>query len=232
MNIKNIGYFIIVLVVLGAVGFYFAKQKPTEVADTQVKVEENNQFFIIPEERIGNLLRINVNKSSLFDNLIQAFGAQNVTIKDFYVGEGFSEPGFAIYPNTPNEVEVRLDGDILIFRLPAFNDFYPQFYHDSTLIYKGDWRLSSGLKVGSTLAEVEKVNGKFFSLYGFAWDYGGTVSSWLDGDIPKELTMVFTTTNSLPMQEEGKIQGDTILQSDDPLVQKSKPVVQKIYIRW
>jgi hypothetical protein len=230
MKIKNVAYFIIVLILLIFTGFYLTNQKSNEARNS--KVEENDQFLIIPQERIGNLLRAKLNKSNLFDNLTQAFGAQNVGKKDFYTGEGFSEPGFVIYPNTPNEVEARLDGEILIFRLPGFNDFYPQFFNDSNISYKGDWRLNSGLKIGSTLSEVEKINGKFFNLYGFGWDYGGTVSSWLDGNLPKELTIIFTTTNNLPNQEENKISGDTILKSNDPLVQKSKPVIQKIYIRW
>ena len=50
------------------------------------------------------------------------------------------------------------------------------------------YQFANGIKIGSTLSEMEKLNGKPISLYGFGWDYGGTFISFnegkLAGDIP------------------------------------------------
>jgi hypothetical protein len=36
-----------------------------------------------------------------------------------------------------------------------------------------------------TLAEIEKINGKPFKLYGFEWDFGGRSSNWQGGELGK-----------------------------------------------
>jgi hypothetical protein len=36
-----------------------------------------------------------------------------------------------------------------------------------------DWQLPGGLKHGMSIAEVEKINGKPFKVFGFGWDYAG-----------------------------------------------------------
>ncbi|MEE1611341.1 hypothetical protein [Microvirga sp. CF3016] len=43
------------------------------------------------------------------------------------------------------------------------------------------WSGPEGLRVGSPFKAVETVNGKPFILYGFEWDYGGTIESWNGG---------------------------------------------------
>jgi hypothetical protein len=42
------------------------------------------------------------------------------------------------------------------------------------------WNLS-GITIGSSLAEVQKANGKPFVVSGFDWDYGGFVADWKGG---------------------------------------------------
>jgi hypothetical protein len=93
------------------------------------------------------------------------FGPDNVTSIDVDIGEGFSEPGASVYPDDPTQRleilwrddtrtavrEVRLSGE-------------------STR-----WHTAEGISLGTTLKELEALNGFPFRLSGFAWDYGGTV---------------------------------------------------------
>ena len=45
------------------------------------------------------------------------------------------------------------------------------------------WKLPYGLKVGMSLQELEAINGKPLSFYGFEWDNGGLVFDWNKGNL-------------------------------------------------
>jgi hypothetical protein len=55
---------------------------------------------------------------------------------------------------------------------------------------KSLWRTTHGITLGTTLKELERLNGKPFLLSGFAWDYSGTVMSWDGGMLAQELKEV------------------------------------------
>jgi hypothetical protein len=48
------------------------------------------------------------------------------------------------------------------------------------------WNVA-GITIGSTLAEVQKVNGRPFLVNGFEWDYGGLVTNWKGGMLGRPL---------------------------------------------
>lgn len=47
-----------------------------------------------------------------------------------------------------------------------------------TYLPEGPYHTDKGLKIGSSLEELLKVNGKKITFWGFAWDYGGTIQDY------------------------------------------------------
>jgi hypothetical protein len=43
------------------------------------------------------------------------------------------------------------------------------------------WTVAPGVSLGTRLSALERLNGRPFRLFGFAWDYGGTVADWEGG---------------------------------------------------
>ena len=93
------------------------------------------------------------------------------------------------------------------------------------------WIAPNGLKIGMTLTEVEKLNGKPFTLSGFDWDYGGYVTDWKGGalgaDIRGGCTVQarFTVPEGAPEGPASKVSGDREFASTDKNMRAVKPVI-------
>jgi hypothetical protein len=93
------------------------------------------------------------------------------------------------------------------------------------------WNLS-GITIGSSLAEVQKVNGKPFLVSGFDWDYGGFVADWKDGALGRmeggcRVMMRFGKETGAPRN----LSGDAVKAlSDNVALVKWGPVVTEIGI--
>lgn len=137
-------------------------------------------FLLIPGARIGPLYAAH----SLENDLIQTFGSQNVKRQDIYLGEGAMAPGYVIFGDTRNELEVYYDSSIVKDR-PAF----VRISQTGT-----DWKSAEGITIGTTLEQLVKLNGKPITFWGFGWDYGGAVSNWNAGKIDSRLMIVLEDT--------------------------------------
>jgi len=130
------------------------------VAATQAQPPPSD-WLIVPGERVGPITA--TTSEAMLDTF---FGADNVEPIDVYLGEGFTEPGVAVYPRDATQrvevvwqddahtapKEVRLTGD------------------------SSKWKTPEGISLGSPLREIERLNGFPFRLAGFAFDYGGTIT--------------------------------------------------------
>lgn len=93
------------------------------------------------------------------------------------------------------------------------------------------WAAPNGLKVGMTLAEVEKANGRAFVLSGFDWDYGGYVTDWKGGafDAPIKggckVQVRFTVPEGAPEAAASEVSGDREIPSNDKNMRAVKPVI-------
>jgi hypothetical protein len=93
------------------------------------------------------------------------------------------------------------------------------------------WNLS-GITIGSSLAEVQKVNGKPFLVNGFDWDYGGFVADWKGGALGRmeggcRVMMRFGKETGAPRN----LSGDGVkASSDNVALVKWGPVVTEIGI--
>ncbi len=193
-----------------------------------------DNFVIIPGEQAGN-----IRATSSEAELIKLLGRENVTPNDtIYVAEGATEVGTTLFKGTPDEAQIlwldktkKARPDAVILR--------PATDKPGTAGNQAQWMTDSGLKIGSTLKDVEKLNGKPFKLYGFGWDYGGSASSWEGGTLEGKdgktyVSIVFGYGELSAAQEKlvDKVSGDGEFVSSNPDMQQLNPVIQTMTVRF
>ena len=112
-------------------------------------------------------------RASTSENLlIRQFGAANVKRDSLDVGEGELVEGDVLFPgDSARRVEIFWADSSARTRI-------------SMLRLRGShsaWRVAPGVSLGTSLTELERLNGRPFTLSGFGWDYSGTVTSWNGG---------------------------------------------------
>ncbi|HZJ35155.1 MAG TPA: hypothetical protein VFD29_00865 [Gillisia sp.] len=142
----------------------------------------------------------------VLENLI---GFNSEEIKEYYpdanvyeaIGvfeEGTEELPYSIlYPDTPNELHI------------TWSDASRAQIYDIRISIGGDWRSSTGIKIGTTYDELNKLNGKPISFYGFGWDYSGAVV-WNEGKFEKSKLRIFLSPEKEP---KVKFYGDHIIEA-------------------
>ncbi|RXF69795.1 hypothetical protein [Arcticibacter tournemirensis] len=93
----------------------------------------------------------------------------------------------------------------------------------------------NGIKIGTTLKEMEKLNGgTAISLYGFGWDYGGTFISFnkgkLAGDIPC-FGGVFALPENVETSDTKDVMGDSKISSSHAAFTKYDPKLVTIRVK-
>ncbi|HWR33801.1 MAG TPA: hypothetical protein VN451_09750 [Chitinophagaceae bacterium] len=83
----------------------------------------------------------------------------------------------------------------------------------------------AGVKIGTTLNELLRINGKPIAFFGFGWDYGGGIISLNHGVLEK--TNVRFNLALAEQNDDNSVYGDTELNSDMPAVKK---LLDKIYV--
>ncbi|MFL4997333.1 MAG: hypothetical protein ACJ8DF_11525, partial [Microvirga sp.] len=102
--------------------------------------------------------------------LIAAFGRANVSREPIREPEGLEVRASVVFPKDP------------VWRLVVLWSDEKALRRTGRIHQMGSgWSGPEGLQVGSPIEAVENANGKPFVLYGFEWDYGGTVESWKGG---------------------------------------------------
>ena len=160
-----------------------------------------------------------------------AIGAQfeGSVVRDSLIpmGEGQTEPGTIIHPDDPlRRIEiVWLDSS-------AVRPARIQVRGDSSL-----WSVGSGITLGTSLEQLEVLNGRPFTLTGFGWDYGGTVMGWEEGALEQALLggdgrvlLRLATGSSRALPPE--VSGDGVFRSDLPAMRELEPVVREIIVEY
>ncbi|PSR09799.1 MAG: hypothetical protein C7N36_19895 [Bacteroidetes bacterium] len=214
---KNFLLLLSVFVLLTSCGSDPAPDSGSDTDATTTPAAPDETFLIRPGTGMG-VFSDQMNG----EQLKKLLGSNRCQASDFYVGEGESLPGLTLYPGTREEVEVLLDEDGM-----------PIMYR----LQKADskWATADGLKVGSTLQELEKINGKPFKFMGFDWDYGGTVTNWEDGTLADKDFMLVLTYAGEPTFAEAdlaKIMGEQEVMSNDPVLAKYSIIVEQIIQRY
>ncbi|MBB4042224.1 hypothetical protein GGR34_003913 [Microvirga flocculans] len=158
--------------------------------------------------------------------LMAAFGPDHVRLETVQEPEGMKSKASIVFPEDPAkrlEVVWR-DGKSL--RHPIRID-----------LVGSDWSAPKGLRVGASIEEVEKANGKPFVLYGFEWDYGGTVAGWNGGALGHlpggcALYPVFEAEDTASDDVLDAVSGDARFPSDSPLMKAAQPRIRSLALRF
>ena len=114
--------------------------------------------------------------------------------------EGTEElPYSVLFPETPNELHI------------TWADAERTQMYDIRFSIGGDWKSSTGIRIGTTYDELNELNGKLISFYGFGWDYSGAVV-WNKGKFEDSKLRVFLSPEKEP---HSKFYGDHIIKASE-----------------
>jgi hypothetical protein len=224
--------FFLAAVFVGQAAAQAAAQTPGQAAtDTVAQV---NDWKIVPGERVGPITR-----ASTLASLQQQFGAANVREQAILGAEGAELPGAIVYPDTPERrlaiVWGTADGN------PTGNPaLHPE---DVEVCYKQEpggacqWKTAQGITLGTSLVQLERLNGHLFHVAGFGWDYGGMVLSWDGGrleTLKAGLSLELqpdpaTLTQPDVLNSYKQVQGDHRFSSGHPAMRALNPRVSAIH---
>lgn len=112
--------------------------------------------------------------------------------------EGTDKRPFSIlYPGTENELHI------------TWQDKGRNEIHDLRYSTKGKWKSETGVDIGTSYEELNKMNGKKILFYGFGWDYSGAVD-WNGGKLEKSGLRVFLSPGN---KAPNKFYGDKIIEA-------------------
>jgi hypothetical protein len=138
----------------------------TEPAD--LTAYQNDRSYV-PGKRIGM-----ITPTSTPASITEDYGAENFISDSIYLGEGYSIPGYRLFPDQPGELSVIFPGGEVNLRDLQITIDAP----DTTWYGRG-----TGIRIGTTLEELNALNGNPFELMGFDWDYGGVITDWRGGSL-------------------------------------------------
>ncbi len=181
---------------------------------------------VVPGVRVGP-----VGPTSTLESLRNALGTVRVMVRDIPIGEGLTEPGVVLFPDDSTRRAYVYWRDTLRFSSQA-----AVVIRDSGTV----WQFPHGITIGTSLAELERLNGRPFAFGGFGWDYGGGISSWghgaLDGLLRPGFELGLTLTPRCDPQltavDQRAVFGDVTIGSSNPVAQAMCPVVDELRITF
>lgn len=165
--------------------------------------------------------------------LVRQFGATNVKDDSLDVGEGQMVAGTVLFPtDSARRVEIFWD------------DSAPAHTRINMLRVRGThslWTVTPDVTLGTSLADLETLNGRPFTLAGFDWDYGGTVTSWNGGTLDSlwgggangargQVGIRLNEGDNLPRSVTRQISGDGQFSSSLPAMRAASAVVRELYV--
>ena len=172
---------------------------------------------IIPNESVG-LITSSTTKSALN----KLYDKENIRETVIFSYEGIDIKGTeVIFDNTADNITIEWnDGNLTpkIIRIKNLNS---------------NWKTKEGVGIGSTIKEVEKANGKPFTIYGYEIDVylAGTVKNWNSGNL-QGLNLQFKITKEIPVEVYMKMMGDRGILSNNPLLEKAGLQVENITVEF
>jgi hypothetical protein len=177
-----------------------------ETSDTSQGADNGEQVAkdhtIIPGERVGP-----VTPETSREDLAQLYGEDNLEDQSIPMGEGFTEPGTLVDLGPEQQFAIVWLDETQTRPLLA-KDFGTA------------WQTPEGLGVGVPYGTVKSVLGNF-QLYGFAWDYEGSLvleGSNLDqyyGDLLLRVRPSQESVEAHPKEYQA-VMGDALFAGDDP----------------
>jgi hypothetical protein len=193
------------------------KASPASAPTTKAKKSDTlSDTVVIPGVRVGPVTR-----NTTRQDLAKQFGAAHLKDQPINIGEGATEPG------------TRVDlGSKRSFSVVWTNSSRTK---PKEIRYLGsDWRTLQGIGVGTSLAQLQQKLGTF-KLYGFAWDYGGTVVlegtklAQYDKKLVLRLRIAPNAAEKSPNDFKAVI-GDRLFASTNPHLPPLKPEVGEMIV--
>ena len=150
-----------------------------------------------------------IKKGTTDAEIKEIYGAANVKKGKQYLGEGEEINALIVYGGTADEFTVvQAEGSKRI-----------------TIVGK-NWRSPEGIHIGTTLAELAKINGKPVTFYGFEWDYGGTITGWNGGKLRNLEDHAVLRLAFPEVGYEESLAGDSEFTTDNPAAKRMAPKTQ------
>jgi hypothetical protein len=158
-------------------------------------------------------------------DLRQRFGAASLETTRISIGEGETAPGAVLFPGDSMRRAEIIWQDSVQRQRPA------------RIVLRGarsQWHLAPGILLGTPLVELERLNGKPFTLAGFGWDFAGVVTDWKGGKLDPLLTGIKLYLDPGPAQEQSpayaRVLGDRDYSSSLPAMQQLNPRVWQVFV--
>lgn len=146
---------------------------------------KNTQNASVTSEPADRFVIENLTSHSL-DELKRLYADANIKEDVGMFDEGTEERPYTIlFPDTRDELHITWD------------NAEKTRIHDIRFTEGGKWKSNTGIKVGTTYEELNRLNEKEISFYGFGWDYSGAVV-WNDGKFEDSNLFVFLEARQIP----------------------------------
>lgn len=164
-----------------------------------------------------------------FDDLRTRFGAENVVVARIELGEGETAPGVVLFPNDPRKHAEITWYDTTMRRFP------------SMLRVRGEhsaWVARGGITLGTSLADLERVNHHALFVFGFGFDGAGTIPDWGGGRLADSVGSACTlraavaphARTAAERRAETSFGGDTLFSS--ATVRVVHPRVERLWLDY
>jgi hypothetical protein len=138
-----------------------------------------NDWTVVPGVRAGP-----IKAGTTHDDVRRLFPSDTVIDEEIELDEGLLRPGTIVFKNAPSE------------RLAIFWDSKEPDAHPKEIFLcfgrrwgPCRWRASAGIQVGTALRDLERMNGKPFTVAAFGWIMGGTCSLGPAARLPNLIAM-------------------------------------------
>jgi hypothetical protein len=153
--------------------------------------------------------------------LAQRFDSRNITYTEVDGPDGSKMRASVLYPNDPKR---RLE---LVWQ----NEASRSVTHLIVINGQSTWAGPKGVRLGLTLAALEKINGKPFKMSGFDQPDGGSVTDWQGGALDSlpgcRMGLRLAADAKAPEAARSEAAGKELMSSDAP-IKAVKPVVAEI----
>ena len=181
--------------------------------------------FVYPQDKYDFILKpcygnTILNSQTSESDLIKIVGSQNVERVERWYEEGTQRIiGSVFFKDSPSYFFIKWK-DTVYFKNPDWMEIHGD---------KSVWELDNGIKIGTELNELIKLNGKQFSFSGFDWDYGGT-AVFEKGNLDSDCYTIklYYDYKDIYESEWNQIVGDKMISTTNPILKKIKIYVDSI----
>lgn len=177
---------------------------------------QSNSELSSPKENLNEVLACLDAKG-----LIAKYGTKSVILDTAIISGDDTLKGAVLFAGTAKQAQV--------------------FFHEgkiSDVSIQGEnsaWKTMSGLYLGMSLLEVERINTKNFTISGFGWVHGGSVVSWEGGKLAGDSTLTHLVSfrnkrQNISVDEFNKVSGEAEFDVRHPAIQQMNPTLEQITI--